>query len=648
MFFPGGKFKQPVVLVVCVVFSLLYSFFSSLVYAEQISARNNFELAEKYLLRGNLARFNELYRQLHYYPLQPYLQQQKLSKNLSIKNIKEVDEFLKNYRSTPLDWPLRKQWLQYLAKNKRSSLYIKYYRPTSNADLACQYHLFQLKEGLSHTVVMPEVTKLWVVGKSQPKTCDPLFEQWQKKGYRSDEVIWQRIVKAADGGKSTLLPYLIRLLPKNMRKQGELWRQVRINPTYVAKLSRFPLKDKKTTEIITYALQRYIWRDLENAPKVFAQAKKLYPFTEQQINQITEKFAVALASKGHALAATWLAKLNEEQYSTSLIQWRITELVRSQDWPNIKAQLLTFPKGLQSKLQWRYWYGRSLFETGQAKEGESVLASAAKERHYYGFLAAGFLQKKVNLNDQPITITKEERYKVLSYASGKRAFEFFHLGRYLQARSEWNYWQKQLTERERLVASKLANEFGWYDRAIFTLSYVGYLNDVDLRFPLAFDKAIISSSNNHKINPAWAFAIARRESSFMPDANSPVGARGLMQIMPATAKLLTRKRTERNKLFDATNNINLGTKYLGQLSARYKGNQILATASYNAGPHRVKAWLKERPELPADIWIETIPYKETRDYVKSVMAYQQIYQLKIGQKSTLFTDISRMQISKLL
>lgn len=616
-------------------------------FAEQTTARKTFELAEKTLFKGNQSRFDELYQSLHYYPLQPYLQQKKLIKNMRLSDAKEIDDFLATYRGTPLDWPLRKKWLNYLANKNQSALFLKFYKPTSNADLTCKFHRYQLKVGVSAALVLPKVTELWQVGKSQPKSCDPLFKIWQEKGYRTTEVIWQRIVITADGGKSTLLPYLIKQLPKKMRKKAELWRSVRINPAYVANLSRFTKKDKKETEIVTYALKRYIWRDPDRAIKVFEQAKKQFPFNNKQLDEITERFAIALASKGHNQATAWLNKLNDQQYSANLIQWRITELLRDEDWPAIKTELLSFPKSQQERLQWRYWYGRSLLKTGDYPQAEAVLTEAAKERHYYGFLAAGLINKKVNLRDIPLTITEREKYQVLNHPAGKRAFEFFYLGRYLEARSEWNYWIKQLNEREKLVAAKVANERGWYDRAIFTLANVGYLDDVDLRFPLAFASQISEQAKHNTINPAWAFAIARRESSFMSDANSSVGATGLMQLMPATAKQLAKKNMSRKNLHNPETNIQLGTKYLQQLLARHDGNQILATAAYNAGPLRVKAWLKERPKLPADIWIETIPYKETREYVKSVMAYQQIYLLKTGQDVKLFEQLSKMVINKL-
>ena len=385
---------------------------------------------------------------------------------------------------------------------------------------------------------------------------------------------------------------------------------------------------------------RLIWRDPAKALKTYSKALEVLPFSEYQQQQIVLKFAIALASKNHKSSKEWLAKVDENLQSNNIIQWRMADLLRDQNWPEIRNNLEALPKSIHAKNQWRYWYGRSLLETGDKVLGQELLSKLADKRHYYGFLAASAIQQNVNLQNEPLEITNLEKAELLKAPAAKRAFELFHIGRFQSARREWNYWLSKLSDREKLAASRIAYEAKWFDRAIFTLSKVGYLNDVDLRFPLAFEKEITHSASNYKINPAWAFAIARRESSFMADANSPAGAKGLMQVMPATAKQLHKRKVTNKHLMNANENIKLGTKYLKRLLDRHDGNQVLATAAYNAGPYRVKSWLKGLKSMPADIWIETIPYKETREYVKSVMAYQEIYQLKVGQKKSLFDQIS--------
>ncbi len=645
---------QPLNIFTLMALVLVYSPFVSseelaAIYKQQLTfneAENErFFAAEKMLIKTTSEKeFLKAYTALAGYPLQPYLQQKYLLKNITLSNEKLIDDFLTQYKGTPLDWPLRKKWLNYLDKKNKSARYLKYYKPTSNVGLTCKYYLYQLSSGVSKHLVLPKVTKLWTVGKSQNKVCDPLFKEWQVQGYRTNDVIWQRIELAANGGKVTLLPYLIKLLPAEQRAKAELWRSVRINPSYVSRLAKFTEKDGKEAEILTYGLSRYIWRDPDNAIKTFEQAKRSFPFTDKQLSHIHEKFAVALSSKNHRNANQWLEKLNDDQYSTNIIQWHITRLLRTGDWPDINKTLKTFPKSQQKRIQWRYWYGRSLLEIGDIEQGKAVLTNVADERHYYGFLAAGQLETSINLNHEAVAISEQEMKSALGFPAAKRTILLFDLGRYVAARKEWNYWQKQLNDREKLAAAKAAYDRGWYDRAIFTLAKVKFFNDTELRFPLAFESDITAQAKHNNINSAWAFSIARRESSFMNDAQSPVGASGLMQLMPATAKQLNKKKISRKKLYEPKKNITLGTKYLKELLAQFDNNQILATAAYNAGPHRVNKWLKERSSLPADIWIETIPYKETREYVKSVMAYQKIYLLKTNQTTPLFQQLSTMVI----
>ncbi|MCO4798322.1 MAG: transglycosylase SLT domain-containing protein [Colwelliaceae bacterium] len=631
-------------LVAAFSFSVAFSSFA----AENHILRKTFEKAEKQLWKSNSSTYKSLYQQLHYYPLQPYLDQKRLIHRMRLSSAKEISTFLEKYKGTPLDWPLRKKWLNYLIKRNRQSLFLEFFQPTNDANLTCYSYQYQLNKGINEAEILAKISSLWVVGKSQPKACDPLFERWKKAGLRTNQHVWQRLSKAADGGKHTLIPYLTGLLPTDQQYLGQLWHKVRRDPAYITNLSRFPKKNDEETAIYTYGIKRLIWRDQNRALKSYKQAKALFPFSKSQQQQIALKFSLALASKNHQAADEWLPQVDDENLTDNIVQWRIADVLRKQDWQTIKVELLSLPASQKERQQWKYWYARSLLATTEKEQGLKLMEKLAESRHYYGFLAATYSNKPINLQDKPLIISDLEKAELFKDAAGKRAFELFHLGRFYQARKEWNYWLRELNKRQKLVAAKLANEIGWYDRAIFALSQVGYLDDVDLRFPLAFYDEIKQHSAKYAINPSWAFAITRRESSFMSDANSSVGARGLMQLMPDTAKHLTRRKKIPTKyLLNSKNNINLGTKYLKNLLDRHKGNQVLATAAYNAGPYRVKKWLKSATELPADIWIETIPYKETREYVKSVLAYQQIYQYKAGEETTLFNQLHSLNITQL-
>lgn len=606
--------------------------------------QQNFIKAEKLAYKNNSHQYQALYNKLHYYPLQPYLDQKRLLHKMRLSDATEISEFLEKYQGSPLDWPLRKKWLNYLAEKKQGLLFLDAYKPTSDAKLNCYQLEYSLLSGLPRSVILPRVTKLWVVGQSQDKACDVLFERWEKAGYRTNDVIWQRIALAADGGKHSLIPYLTTLLPPEQQYLATLWHKVRRDPSMVSKLKNFPNKSIKETEILTYGLKRLIWHYPDTAIRSYRKAQQQFTFTLEQQQEITEKFALALLAKNHHAATLWLDKLEFNSLSKDMLQWRLSQALKQQDWHRLIVELKQLSSEYKDDLKWKYWYARALIATDVKERGEYLLQQLANERHYYGFLAASYLQAPVNLQDKPLEFTLAEKRKVISYLSAKRAFEFHSLGRYRQARSEWNYLITKLNSREKLIAAKVAYENQWFDRTIFTLANVGYLDDVDLRFPKAFGEEINRHAANQKIAPSWAFAIARRESSFMTDAHSPVGAKGLMQLMPNTAKSLKKGSDNNRYLLNANNNIKLGTKYLKILLDKNRGNAVLATASYNAGPYRVKRWVDSTKSVPADIWIETIPYKETRNYVKSVLAYQEIYQNEPGQISQLFDQVINMNI----
>jgi soluble lytic murein transglycosylase len=566
-----------------------------------------------------------------------------LIKLINLNSRNDIVSFLAKHKNSPLDWPLRKAWLQYLVKEQQGVLFLEAYNQTWNTELHCENLKFLLATKENQTKVLVQVEKIWLVGKSLPKACDPLLRAWQEAGYRTPELVWQRLALAADGGQHTLIPYLTGLLPKEQQYLGKLWHKVRRNPAVVLSSKNFKNKSKKEQQIYSYGIKRLVWRSPDKAINSFTAAEKNLALNDVQQQQIIEKFALALASKKHPEAKKWLHKVNSTQFDPTIMQWQLTNVIKEQDWSLVLTELDSMPESYKTELQWQYWYARALIAT-EGKRGIELMASVANKRHYYGFLAATHLNTPVTIQNKPLEINQSEKQPLLNYPSAQRAFELYDLGRYAQARREWRYWLSQLNDRQKLVAAKVANENGWVDRAIFTLAKVGYLDDVNLRFPKAFDKKITQYAIDRNINPAWAFAIARRESSFMPDARSSAGAKGLMQIMPATAKELKGSRVDNWYLYNAENNIELGTKYLRELLDKNKGNHVLATASYNAGPHRIKRWLRNEKNMPADVWIETIPFKETRNYVKSVLAYQEIYQHKPGQVSAIFNQIIDMQI----
>jgi soluble lytic murein transglycosylase len=262
----------------------------------------------------------------------------------------------------------------------------------------------------------------------------------------------------------------------------------------------------------------------------------------------------------------------------------------------------------------------------------------AKRRSYYGFLAADRMGLPYTMKDHPYQPTAAQLFSVVQRQDVRRTRELLELGRMHEARREWYRSTRSMTNDERVDASKLAQLWGWADQSILTMARTDNRDDLDLRFPLLFQDKVITHSQQASIDPAWTYGVIRRESAFIRDARSSKGAVGLMQLMPATAKRMSRsfkkiKYRGSRQLTHADTNLALGTHYLNKMLKRFGGQTVLATAAYNAGEHRVDKWLPKENEIDAERWIENIPFKETREYVASVLAFTVIYADRLGMEN---------------
>ncbi|RRS07328.1 lytic transglycosylase [Pseudoalteromonas sp. J010] len=606
------------------------------------STHDEFKQAERIAWSGNYNNFTAAVAQLDH-PLKPYVEMAFYQRHPRLKYQQEIQHFLTIYEHTPLEWPVRSAWLEYLKRHKKKARFIEFYRETSDVELKCTYLSYQLDLGAPKKAILDQVADIWTVGKSQPRACDGLFRAWQKAGYRTSERVWQRVSNAAQSGQTSLLDYLQKLLPKHEAYLAQLYKTVRQDPSAAAGLYRFKKRTVKESEIAVYGVRRLIWRDPDLALRAWQKMQNMFSFSQQQKDSVAYRFALALASKGHKDARFWLNKVPKSLQDKKLLQWLMSNMLKEQDWEGISA-LFVGHEQLSNAQQ--YWLAFSLSKRGDIAGANAIWQQLAKERDYYGFLAAARLGLPVSLNELPLEIDAAIVDQVSQAPGFKRAKALYELERYTQARREWNYLTNTSSKDEKLAASVLAAEFDWYDSTIFTLAQIKAWDYVDLRFPMAFKDLFSKYSKRHRVDLAWSIAIARRESSFAPDARSSADAHGLMQLLPSTAKYVNnRKRVTKKRLYQPATNIRLGTSYLEYLKRKNAGNEILATASYNAGYHRIKRWLPSEA-MPAELWIELIPYKETRDYVKNVMAYRQVYHTRLGRDGNILADILEMKIVK--
>lgn len=607
--------------------------------AEASNIHEAFLDAEKEVKYGSYKEFKEVVGKLDH-PLKPYVEKAYWQRHPSLEHQAEIENYLTIYQSTPLEWSVRKAWLEYLKDKNMKAAYIRNYRETSNAAITCTYLGYQLDLGAPENAIFKQTGELWTVGKSQPNECDDLFDLWRKKGHMTAEHVWQRVTLAAEGGTQSLLPYLKTLLPKNEQYLADLYLKVRRDPSAAAGLYRYKNKSAKEAQIAHYGVQRLVWRDKELALKAWEKMDKMFDFSDQEKADVYYTFALSLASSGHKQASFWLNKVPKDRQNSKLMQWKLGNMLKVQDWPGIIA-FFTGKENLD--LGQQYWLAYSLNKRGDTERANVIWQQVAKERDYYGFLASARLNQPVSLNTIPINVPDTLVNEVSEAPGFKRAKAFYELDRFTSARREWNYLTRTSSEGEKLAASKLAAELNWYDSTIYTLAQIKAWDYVELRFPFAFQDLFERYSKRKHIDVTWSIAISRRESSFAPDARSHANARGLMQLLPSTAKYINKGSVSSRQLYQPKTNIRLGTQYLDYLKKKNNGNEVLATASYNAGYHRVKRWLPDEA-IPAELWVELIPYRETRNYVKNVFAYRQVYHTRLGREGNLLAPILEMKM----
>jgi soluble lytic murein transglycosylase len=595
--------------------------------------RAAFVRAEKHLWKMDNDKLTNVIEELDDYPLIPYLIERKISSKIRLDDEAQIRAFLIQYDGTPLARKLRRTWLGYLKKRKEAALFVEFYRPTSNAKLVCSFIDFEVSLGAEISEFYSQIADLWTVGKSQVDECDGIFKKWIDANELTEDLILLRIEKAADGGRHTLIPYLKKLLPKEKQYLADLWHKTRRDPSYVKNteefIGKYPLIE---ADIMSYGLSRLIWRDHELAITTIDSAEKHMIFTQKQLAQVYGRIGIKLAIDNHVDTEKWLLKAASAGDDPEAMRWHLAYLLRQQDWARIILLIETAAPQNVSANDYSYWLARAYEQLGRQDEANTLYTQLAGHRHYYGFLASVRVNQPYQLEYEPAEVSKALIAKTLALPSSQRAYELRQLDRNSEARSEWRYTQGLLSEDDKLASSIISTAWEWHDQAIFTFAREGALNDVKRRFPTAFEDIIVREATKNNIPPEWAFAIARRESSFMPDAVSPANARGLMQLLPSTAKYLEKRRISSRQLLDVELNAKLGNKYLRYLMDKLGNNSVLATASYNAGWHRVKKWLPEKEALPSDIWVELIPYRETRNYVKAVTAYKQIYNAQLNNQ----------------
>ena len=567
------------------------------------------------------------------YVLTPYLRFELKRQTLDSVPNPEMERFIAKFRNWSFADRLEQQWLDRLAERGDRTALLRYGESARSPETVCRRERAMLARGDTDGLD-DRVRALWLSPVSQPRACDPLFDWWRSRGHPDPETAWERVRLTIEAGELRLARYLRRYVAPADRPLVDGWIQIAADP--VAGLRRVTRwRDReRARRVVAWGLYRLAGRDWSRAASLLEDFEGRFSFADDEIGATRRRIALFHAVDLEPESIRAIDALAPERIDQQMLEWRLRVALANGLWEEVLASVERMPAAQQLRGRWRYWRARALAALDRPEAG-LVYATLATESDYYGFLAALRSRQPLTLCSRDLPADGEIQRRLMRDAEFLRAMELFHAGLNWQARWTFNRVSRRLRTEELHQAALLAAAAGWHDRAIALLGRSGAMNAYPWRFPIVERERVTGTAGRYGVAPQLVMGLMRAESAMQPDARSSAGARGLLQLMHATARGIARRNGipygGPADLYRPDRNIALGVAHLGELQQRFDGDWTLIAAAYNAGIRAAERWRDERPDLARDIWIETLPFFETRDYIPRVLAFATIYEWKLGK-----------------
>ena len=548
----------------------------------------------------------------------------------------EIEAFLDLHGVLKPARELRYRYALHLAEEGRLaeyfSIYQQFYQGLEIAKLDCLALQAEIEAGREKRVI-GRALDLWQVGKSQADECDPVFANLQNRKLLTTKEYEARFNLAIEARRFTLARYLSKPLGPEYQEEATTWLSAQDDPLgFVASVN-----DRQDIAIdrrqLVYAVQRLAYKDPLTADYHWQSLQQHFSFSQEQLNNTDRYIALWGARRHLPEAVDLLSALSADAADIESWRWLVRANLLVHRWSEVVRSIDAMPAEESGESEWQYWKAVAHAELGDDETAKAIFHNVATERSYHGFLAADATNTPYALAAGSVNGNSMLASELAGMPELIRARELFFVGLEGRGRSEWDSAIKLLTDQQQVQAALLAHNWGWHSRAISTVAAAGEFDDLNIRYPLPWREDFENHAKTAGIPDSWAYGVARSESLFMRDVRSSAGAIGLMQLMPATGKSTAREISlpyaGLTTLTDSASNIRLGTWYLGKMYARFSNNRVLATAAYNAGPHRVEDWLPATGTLDARIWIENIPFNETRGYVRRVLTDEAIFHWRL-------------------
>ena len=567
------------------------------------------------------------------YPLYPYLRLKEIRVTQSQFTNSEISQIISEME-IPIPHRFKSWWLNRLIARNDWDLISLHFGNSSNPELQCK-HTQALIKSKQYENAGPAIRRLWLIGHSQVKQCDKVFEFALKKSVIDDDLIWQRILLTKAHGNQSMTKYLDGLL--RLQDLRDWVTQLNLRGSHPqTTIERNLLKwsqSKYGQDVINHQITRLAKRDLSNTAAFWQRLKKAYPEIIVALPQVEKTLAKRLAWRQHQDAYEWLSALPEIYRDKSILSLMMRSALAAENWDGVLSTIRLMSEQEANRSEWKFWQARALYETGDESTAKQLWSEIAPEHSYYGFLSADRLNLDYSIDGLVGQVALSQAADVAIAVPGvQRIREWLALSKPYNARRELNQLKETQPKEFWLHAAILFNAWKWHDGAIQAISRSGQYASFELgvSHPSPFIETVRRESVRYGVPEHWIYAIMRQESLFIPDISSGAGAVGLMQLLPITARQTARRqglnRPSRGDLTKASVNIRLGVAYFKQLLDSMNGNPVFALAGYNAGPRNSRLWQNSSRVSDPAIWVETIPFTETRNYLKKILFNFVIYE----------------------
>ncbi|MEZ5445885.1 MAG: transglycosylase SLT domain-containing protein [Gammaproteobacteria bacterium] len=604
------------------------------------AVRDQFRRAYAAFQSKDIARGKSLSDGLEDYLLYPHLQYESLRRELEKGGPDaaraEVRQFLAAHAGTMVGERLRTQWLTMLAKQGRWSAFLEDYARQQKIPLRCARVQALAAAGNVPESLEAEALELWMTGESLPPECDIVDDWLGRRDALTADLVLRRLGLALDEGNIALARQLARALPEWDPALLKVWQDVAGDPRTHLGNPLLRADTPVTRAIVRSGIERLARRDAGKASAEWQKRQEDYRFSPEERGRIAATIAIAAVRQDRSDALAILDAVPQGYAGADLQRAQLMAALEHRDWGRIERWTTQPAAADMNASRWRYWRARALQQLGRQGEAEALYGQLVPERDYYGLMSAGILGADYSFNHRPLPVSAAQVDAFLGRPGIERARELHVLALDAPARAEWTFEIADLDRQGLMEAAAAAHRLQWHDRAIASLGKAREYDDLEVRFPLGYTDVVEHYARERALEPAVMLSFIRSESAFNEVARSPAGALGLMQVMPATGKLTARRiglaSHTTADLLRARSNVMIGSAYLRDMLDKHGGNLAMAAAAYNAGPLRVKKWRPMRDCIEADLWVDTIPFTETRRYVRNILFYTALYEMRLQEK----------------